>query len=87
MAPSRGSRVTIAWQDLLLSGERTASCTQLSTDWKSDQYPQLALPLFVWRCGKWRRSVFDDRLPMVKAGGQRTATDNGRNDNDTVTHD
>jgi hypothetical protein len=51
------------------------------------QYPQLALPLFVWRCGKRRWCVFDDLRPMVKAGGQRTATDNGGNDNDTDTHD
>lgn len=44
--------------------------------------------LFVWRRGNRRwRCVFDDRLPMVKAGGQRTATDNDRNDNDTYAHD
>ena len=42
--------------------------------------------LFVWRRRKRRRRIFNDRLPMMKAGDQRTATNDG-DDGGNETHD
>ena len=43
--------------------------------------------LFVWRCREGRRCVFDDSLPVMKAGCQQTAPYSGGNDDGCDTHD